>query len=41
MAGHFITAAIVAGGSKASIKFFHDVMGVMSNAEKRRKGVQL
>lgn len=30
--GALFTAAIVAGGSKASIKFFHDVMGVKSNA---------
>ena len=35
--GHVLTAAIVAGGSKASIKFFHDVIGAMSNAEKEHK----
>ena len=28
--GYAITAAIVAGGSKASIKLFHDVMGAKS-----------
>ncbi|MDD9995546.1 MAG: hypothetical protein OXS35_07370 [Dehalococcoidia bacterium] len=36
--GHLLTAAIIAGGSKASIKLFHDVMGAMSDAEKKRKG---
>ena len=30
--GYAITAAIVAGGSKASIKLFHDVMGTKSAA---------
>ena len=35
--GHALTAAIIAGGSKASIKFFHDVMNAMSSAEKQRQ----
>ena len=35
--GHIITAGVIAGGSKASIKLFHDVMGAMSDAEKKRK----
>jgi hypothetical protein len=30
--GYFITAAVIAGGSKASIKLFVDVMGVKSSA---------
>lgn len=33
--GYAITAAIVAGGSKASIKLFHDVMGTKSAALKQ------
>lgn len=37
--GHLLTAAIVAGGSKASIKFFHDVLGAMSSAEKERQTI--
>lgn len=28
--GKLITAGVIAGGSKASIKFFHDIMGVYS-----------
>jgi hypothetical protein len=35
--GHLITAAIVAGGSKASTKLFRDVLGVMSSAERERR----
>jgi len=34
--GEALTAAVIAGGSKASIKLFHDLMGVMSSAEKER-----
>lgn len=30
--GYLVTAAIVAGGSKASIKLFHDFLQVKSNA---------
>lgn len=35
--GAIITGAVVAGGSKASIKLFRDVMGFMSSAEKERQ----
>jgi hypothetical protein len=35
--GYLLTAAIVAGGSKASLKLFHDVFGAMSTAEQRRQ----
>lgn len=35
--GHVITAGLVAGGSKASIKLFHDVFKSMSTAEKERR----
>lgn len=34
--GYLLTGAIIAGGTKASIKFFRDVLGFMSNAEKER-----
>jgi hypothetical protein len=34
--GEIITGAVVAGGSKASIELFRNVMGVMSNAERSR-----
>ena len=37
--GHVITAGVVAGGSKASIKLFHDLMNAMSDAEKERKRI--
>ncbi len=37
--GHLLTAAIVAGGSKASIKLFHDVLGIQSSAEKKRQEI--
>ena len=36
--GYILTGAIVAGGSKGSLKLFRDVMGFMSNAEKQRLG---
>lgn len=32
--GQIVTAAIIAGGSKASIKLFHDVMGARSTMAK-------
>jgi hypothetical protein len=35
--GQLITAAIIAGGSKASIKLFHDVFHTMSTAEQERQ----
>jgi hypothetical protein len=34
IAGYAITAAIIAGGSKGSIKLFHDLMNVRSTAAK-------
>jgi hypothetical protein len=34
--GYALTAGIIAGGSKASIKLFHDLMNVKSTAEKER-----
>jgi hypothetical protein len=34
--GEVVTAGMIAGGSKASIKLFHDVMDVKSEAEKLR-----
>ncbi len=34
--GEIITGAIIAGGSKASIVLFRNVMGIMSNAERLR-----
>ena len=34
--GHAITAAVIAGGSKASIKLFQDVFGAVSNAQKTK-----
>lgn len=36
--GYVITAMIVAGGSKASIKLFQDILKFRSSAEKARKG---
>lgn len=38
--GAIVTGAIIAGGSKASIKLFHDVLGVKSSAYDRIKGEQ-
>jgi Na+-transporting NADH:ubiquinone oxidoreductase subunit NqrD len=38
--GEIITGAIVAGGSKASIELFRNVMGVMSTAEKERMAIK-
>jgi hypothetical protein len=35
--GYAITAAVIAGGSKASVKLFHDVFNTMSDAERFRK----
>ena len=37
--GHLLTGAIVAGGSKASIKLFHEVLGIQSSAEKKRQEI--
>lgn len=33
-AGYALTAAIIAGGSKASLKLFHDVFKTMSSSQK-------
>ena len=38
--GTALTGAIIAGGSKASIKLFHDVLGAMSSAEEERQRTQ-
>jgi hypothetical protein len=40
MAGKLITAAVIAGGSKASIALFHKLMNVRSNAEKERQALK-
>lgn len=37
--GYVVTAAIIAGGSKASIALFQNVIGAMSTAEAQRRGV--
>jgi hypothetical protein len=37
--GHLVTAGIIAGGSKASVKLFHDVLNVRSSAEKERQAI--
>lgn len=37
--GYLMTGAIVSGGSKASIKLFHDALGAMSSAEAERRGL--
>jgi len=34
--GYILTGAIIAGGSKASVKLFRDIMKLSSNAEKVR-----
>ena len=34
--GEIITGAVVAGGSKASVELFRNVLGIMSNAERLR-----
>ena len=38
--GYLITAAIIAGGSKASIKLFQDLLKVKSTAEKERSAAK-
>ena len=35
--GFLLTGAIIAGGSKASVKLFRDLMGVQSTAERLRR----
>jgi hypothetical protein len=39
--GMFITGAIIAGGSKGSMKLFNDVLGFKSSAEKARQDAKL
>lgn len=38
--GYLITAAIVAGGSKASIKLFQDLMGIKSSARRQKDEIK-
>ncbi|MCC7387230.1 MAG: hypothetical protein IT431_00530 [Phycisphaerales bacterium] len=38
--GKFVTAAVIAGGSKASVKLFQDLMGIRSNAAQERKKIR-
>ena len=38
--GEVVTAALISGGSKASLKFFHDVIGVRSSADLQRQRKQ-
>ena len=38
--GSIITALVIAGGSKASIKLFHDALNIKSNAEEQRKNLR-
>ena len=40
LAGVVLTAGVVAGGSKASIKLFHDVLHIGSSAAKKRRDVK-
>jgi len=35
--GEVLTGAVIAGGSKASVTLFRDILGFMSNAEKERQ----
>jgi hypothetical protein len=37
--GEVITAGVIAGGSKASIKLFRDVLGFQSSAYQERKAL--
>jgi hypothetical protein len=39
IAGSIITGGVIAGGSKASIKLFKEMMGFMSDAEASRKKI--
>ena len=38
--GKLLTAAVIAGGSKASIKLFQDIMGVQSESAKAAKAAR-
>lgn len=37
--GYVMTAAIIAGGSKASVKLFHDILGIKSKALQEKAAV--
>jgi hypothetical protein len=39
--GEIITGSVIAGGTKASVKLFRDLLGVTSNAEKARAANEL
>jgi len=38
--GQIVTAAVIAGGSKAAIKLFHDVIDVKSGAARSKEALQ-
>jgi hypothetical protein len=38
--GFILTGAVVAGGSKGSVKLFHDVFNIMSSAKRKAKDLQ-
>ncbi|MCX6233376.1 MAG: hypothetical protein NT175_01430 [Bacteroidetes bacterium] len=38
--GYLLTGAVIAGGSKGSVKLFKDTMGIMSSAEKQRESIK-
>jgi hypothetical protein len=38
--GKVVTAAVIAGGSKASVKLFQDIMGIRSAASQERKQIK-
>jgi hypothetical protein len=38
--GYFVSGAIIAGGSKASIKLFKDVMGIRSDAQAEQDDIK-
>jgi len=40
VAGFFLTGAVIAGGSKASIKLFHDVLGAKSSTYDQRHEIR-
>ena len=40
LAGYIVTAAVVAGGSKASIALFHNVLNIRSSANEQKKILQ-
>lgn len=40
LGGKLLTAAVIAGGSKAAVTLFHSLMNVRSNAEKERQALK-